>query len=170
RPAGARTGPSERESALVRRGPARDRAGLRGQRGGRLAAVARAGPDDAPLLPREAPGVPRAVRRASRVVGRRPAGAEARDRAARPWLCPAGTHGRGGRADHLERGRGDPARPLAPLPAARAAGIRVSGTIYCFDTSAWVHAWVRAYPPTSFPGLWAELGRLVAAGRLLSPD
>ncbi|MCI0736473.1 MAG: DUF4411 family protein [Beijerinckiaceae bacterium] len=40
--------------------------------------------------------------------------------------------------------------------------------IYCFDTSALIHAWVRAYPPKHFSGLWKELDGLIAAERMLS--
>lgn len=41
---------------------------------------------------------------------------------------------------------------------------------YCFDTSAWIHAWDRAYPLDNFPGVWGQLTNLVAEGRLVSPD
>ncbi len=46
----------------------------------------------------------------------------------------------------------------------------MSEAVYCFDTSAWVHAWVRAYPPENFPGLWVELDRLIQGNRLVSPE
>ncbi len=40
--------------------------------------------------------------------------------------------------------------------------------IYCFDTSALIHAWIRAYPPKHFGSLWNQLDGLIAAGRMLS--
>lgn len=41
---------------------------------------------------------------------------------------------------------------------------------YVFDTSALIGAWVRSYPPDSFPGLWEKMDGLVAAGRLIAPE
>ena len=41
---------------------------------------------------------------------------------------------------------------------------------YVLDTSALVGAWVRSYPPDSFPALWDSLDKLVEAGRLTAPE
>ena len=41
---------------------------------------------------------------------------------------------------------------------------------YVFDTSSLVEAWVRAYPPDSFPQLWMEMEGLADDGRLISPE
>lgn len=41
---------------------------------------------------------------------------------------------------------------------------------FCLDTSALVGAWVRAYPPDVFPGLWATLETLAERGELVSPE
>lgn len=41
---------------------------------------------------------------------------------------------------------------------------------YCIDTSAILDGWVRYYPIDSFPGLWANLDRLIEANRLLTSD
>lgn len=40
--------------------------------------------------------------------------------------------------------------------------------VYCFDTSALVHAWRRAYPPKRFPGLWTAFDNLIQDGRMLA--
>lgn len=42
--------------------------------------------------------------------------------------------------------------------------------VYVFDTSALIGAWVRYYPPDSFPGLWDQMDALARSGRLLAPD
>ncbi len=42
--------------------------------------------------------------------------------------------------------------------------------LYCFDTSAFMDAWSRHYPPDVFPGLWTELDRLAANGGIIAPD
>jgi hypothetical protein len=42
------------------------------------------------------------------------------------------------------------------------------GPIYCFDTSALLHAWRRAYPPKRFPGLWGAFDQLIADGRMIA--
>lgn len=41
---------------------------------------------------------------------------------------------------------------------------------YVFDTSALIGAWVRAYPPDSFPVVWDRMDGLAHAGRLLVPE
>lgn len=46
----------------------------------------------------------------------------------------------------------------------------MTDTVYCFDTSAWVHAWVRVYPPENFPGVWDEIDNLIETERLISPE
>jgi hypothetical protein len=40
---------------------------------------------------------------------------------------------------------------------------------YCIDTSALIHAWVRAYPPDVLPPMWDRLGDLIAVGSLIAP-
>lgn len=40
--------------------------------------------------------------------------------------------------------------------------------IYCFDTSALIHAWRRAYPPKRFPGVWAAFDALIEDGRMVA--
>jgi Domain of unknown function (DUF4411) len=41
---------------------------------------------------------------------------------------------------------------------------------YCWDTSAWVHSWVRTSPPDIFVSLWERLDTAIADGDILSPD
>lgn len=41
-------------------------------------------------------------------------------------------------------------------------------TVYCIDTSSFLHGWRRAYPPKRFAGLWARLDDLINDGRLLA--
>lgn len=41
---------------------------------------------------------------------------------------------------------------------------------YVFDTSAFIEAWVRSYPPDSFPQLWEKIDDLVNEGRLIAPE
>lgn len=41
---------------------------------------------------------------------------------------------------------------------------------YVFDTSAFIGAWFRWYPPDAFPRLWDELNALIGAGRLIAPE
>jgi Domain of unknown function (DUF4411) len=41
---------------------------------------------------------------------------------------------------------------------------------YCWDTSAWVHSWVRTSPPDIFVSLWERLDAAIANGDILSPD
>jgi Domain of unknown function (DUF4411) len=40
---------------------------------------------------------------------------------------------------------------------------------YCIDTSALIHAWVRAYPPDILPALWKRFEQLITSDVLLSP-
>lgn len=42
--------------------------------------------------------------------------------------------------------------------------------IYSCDTSAFLDAWVRHYPPDTFPGVWEQIGNLVSRGRILFID
>ena len=42
--------------------------------------------------------------------------------------------------------------------------------VYSCDTSAFLDAWVRHYPPDTFPGVWEQLGNLAAQGQLLFID
>ena len=44
-----------------------------------------------------------------------------------------------------------------------------SDSLYCIDTSALIHAWVRAYPPDVLPPLWNRIGALIDGGRLIAP-
>ncbi len=41
---------------------------------------------------------------------------------------------------------------------------------YVFDTSSLIGAWVRTYPPDSFPVVWDRMDGLAAAGNLLVPE
>lgn len=40
---------------------------------------------------------------------------------------------------------------------------------YCFDTSAFIHASLRAYPPLNFPSFWKNLDALIKAGLVTCP-
>lgn len=41
---------------------------------------------------------------------------------------------------------------------------------YVFDTSSLIGAWVRTYPPDSFPVVWDRMDGLASTGRLLVPE
>ena len=41
---------------------------------------------------------------------------------------------------------------------------------YCFDTSAFVEAWRRLYPPDVFPSYWQNLRELARTELICSPD
>lgn len=41
--------------------------------------------------------------------------------------------------------------------------------LYCIDTSALIHAWVRVYPPDVLPPLWARLDELIEEGTVIAP-
>lgn len=41
---------------------------------------------------------------------------------------------------------------------------------YVVDTSSLIGAWVRTYPPDTFPGLWDNLDALARAGGLIAPE
>ena len=41
---------------------------------------------------------------------------------------------------------------------------------YSFDTSAFLEAWVRSYPPDLFPSLWAKIEQLIDAGTLVASE
>jgi hypothetical protein len=41
---------------------------------------------------------------------------------------------------------------------------------YCWDTSAFIHSWVRTSPPDIFVSLWERLDGEIAVGRVLSPE
>ncbi|MEX0903922.1 MAG: DUF4411 family protein [Pseudohongiellaceae bacterium] len=43
-----------------------------------------------------------------------------------------------------------------------------TGDRYCIDTSALIHAWVRAYPEWNFPSFWSNVDDLIDANRLTS--
>lgn len=43
-------------------------------------------------------------------------------------------------------------------------------TIFCFDTSAFLDAWTRNYPPDVFPQLWSAIEDEIAAGRVIAPE
>ncbi len=40
--------------------------------------------------------------------------------------------------------------------------------IYCVDSSAFIHAWRRAYPRKNFPQFWRKIDELILMGRLFS--
>ena len=40
---------------------------------------------------------------------------------------------------------------------------------YCFDTSAFIHASLRAYPPLNFPSFWKNLDALIQSGKVICP-
>lgn len=42
--------------------------------------------------------------------------------------------------------------------------------MYCVDTSSLLEAWIRSYPPNSFPGLWDRLDSLIGEERLWSSE
>ena len=42
--------------------------------------------------------------------------------------------------------------------------------VYSCDTSAFLDAWIRHYPPDTFPGVWEQVGSLVARGQILFID
>lgn len=41
---------------------------------------------------------------------------------------------------------------------------------YSCDTSAFLDAWVRHYPPDTFPGVWEQISNLVVRGQILFID
>lgn len=41
---------------------------------------------------------------------------------------------------------------------------------YCWDTSAWIHSWVRTSPPDIFVSLWDRLDRAILDGEIRSPE
>lgn len=40
---------------------------------------------------------------------------------------------------------------------------------YCFDTSSFIHASLRAYPPLNFPSFWKNLDSLIQSGNVTCP-
>ena len=40
---------------------------------------------------------------------------------------------------------------------------------FCIDTCALIDLWRRYYPPDVFPGLWADIERLISQRRLIAP-
>lgn len=42
--------------------------------------------------------------------------------------------------------------------------------VYSCDTSSFLDAWIRHYPPDTFPGVWEQIGSLVAQGQILFID
>lgn len=43
-------------------------------------------------------------------------------------------------------------------------------TSYCLDTSAFIGAWERTFPPDVVPSFWTRLDVLVQEGRVASPE
>jgi hypothetical protein len=41
---------------------------------------------------------------------------------------------------------------------------------YCWDTSAFIHSWVRTSPPDIFVTLWERLDDQIVDGRIVSPE
>jgi hypothetical protein len=41
---------------------------------------------------------------------------------------------------------------------------------YCWDTSAWIHSWVRTSPPDIFVTLWERLDAEISAGGIICPE
>lgn len=41
---------------------------------------------------------------------------------------------------------------------------------YSLDTSAFLHAWRRSYPPDVFPSLWSKIDELVDEGKLIASE
>ena len=41
---------------------------------------------------------------------------------------------------------------------------------YCWDTSAFIHSWVRTSPPDIFITLWEQLDSEITAGNIVSPE
>jgi len=42
--------------------------------------------------------------------------------------------------------------------------------LYCVDTSSFIHAWRRDYPPDVFPGVWENLSNYADSGLIISPE
>jgi len=42
--------------------------------------------------------------------------------------------------------------------------------MYSVDTSAILHAWLRAYPPANFPAFWSKLDELINTGELIATE
>lgn len=41
---------------------------------------------------------------------------------------------------------------------------------YCWDTSAWIHSWVRTSPPDIFVSLWDRMDAAITGGEILCPE
>jgi len=41
---------------------------------------------------------------------------------------------------------------------------------YCWDTSAWIHSWVRTSPPDIFVTLWERVDVAIASGEIRCPE
>ncbi|WP_155318029.1 DUF4411 family protein [Desulfosarcina alkanivorans] len=41
---------------------------------------------------------------------------------------------------------------------------------YSIDTSAFIHAWRRDYPPDVFPSVWSKMDELAFLGQIISPE
>ena len=41
---------------------------------------------------------------------------------------------------------------------------------YCWDTSAFIHSWVRTSPPDIFVTLWERLDGMITAGSIVAPE
>lgn len=44
------------------------------------------------------------------------------------------------------------------------------GTVYCFDTGAFIKAWRENYPIDTFPSLWQKFDHMIDSGALISVD
>lgn len=42
--------------------------------------------------------------------------------------------------------------------------------MYCFDTSAFLNAWRKHYPPDTFLSFWENLSELIASGNLIATE
>jgi len=42
--------------------------------------------------------------------------------------------------------------------------------LYCFDTSAFLNAWRKHYPPDTFRSFWENLSELIASGNLIATE
>jgi hypothetical protein len=48
--------------------------------------------------------------------------------------------------------------------------VTAHGVVYCVDTSAFLEAYTRHFPPRIFPTLWSYIDDLIAADRIVAPD
>lgn len=45
-----------------------------------------------------------------------------------------------------------------------------SDPLFCIDTSSFIHAWNRDYPPDVFPGVWENLSLYANIGLIIAPE